>query len=301
MSLETEVASLKLKHPVMNASGILGNSPGGIVRLVKLGFSAVVTKTITPEPKTGFKPPIIVELPTGGLLNAVGLANPGKSVIKNLVGIARKLGIPIIVSVGGRFENEFVDVAVEAEKSGANALELNLSCPHAKGYGIELGSDPVKVKNIVKAVSSVISIPVLAKLGLTDKIIESSGKALEAGAKGLVLINTVKAMYIDVFTLRPVLTARYGGLSGPPIHPIAVRVIYDVYKEYTADIIGVGGVCDWTTAAEFIAAGAKAIQIGTALMTNEGIVNEVLNGLKKWIQYHNVKSIKELVGTAHKI
>ncbi len=301
MSLEIEVASLKLKHPVMNASGVLGNSPGGIVRLVKLGFSAVVTKTITPEPKTGFKPPIIVELPTGGLLNAVGLANPGKSIIKNLVSTAKKLGIPIIVSIGGRSEKEFIDVAVEAEKAGANALELNLSCPHTKGYGIELGSDPKKVRDIVRAVVSVTSIPVLAKLGLTDRILESSGKALEAGAKGLVLINTVKAMYIDVYTLKPVLTAKYGGLSGPPIHPIAVRVIYDVYKEYNADVIGVGGVSNWETAAEFIAAGAKAVQIGTALMTNEEIVKEVLDGLKKWIQYHHVKSIKELVGTAHKI
>ena len=300
MSLEVTVASLRLKHPVMNASGILGNTPGGIIKLVKLGFSAVVTKTITPEPREGFKPPTIVRLPTGGLINAVGLANPGKGAIKELVAAARELGVPVIVSIAGRSEAEFADVASEAQRAGADALELNLSCPHTEGYGMELGADPRKVRDVVEAVASTTSLPVLAKLGLSDKVVESAGKALEAGAEGLVLINTVKAMYIDVYALRPVLTATYGGLSGPPIHPIAVRVIYDVYKEYGADIVGVGGVCDWVTAAEFIVAGAKAIQVGTALVSNDRVVEVILDGLRKWLQHHNARSISELVGAAHK-
>lgn len=300
MSLEVTVASLRLKHPVMNASGILGNTPGGIIKLVKLGFSAVVTKTITPEPREGFKPPTIIRLPTGGLINAVGLANPGKGAIKELVAAAKELGVPIVVSIAGRSEAEFADVAGEAQRVGADALELNLSCPHTEGYGIELGADPRKVRDVVEAVASTTSLPVLAKLGLSDKVVESAGKALEAGAEGLVLINTVKAMFIDVYALRPVLTAGYGGLSGPPIHPIAVRVIYDVFKEYGADIIGVGGVFDWKTAAEFIVAGAKAIQVGTALVCNDRVVEEILDGLRKWLQHHNAKSIGELVGAAHK-
>ncbi len=294
------IASLRLKHPVMNASGILGNTPGGVVRLVKLGFSAIVTKTITPEPKEGFKLPTIVRLPTGGLINAVGLANPGKSGIKKLVATAKELGVPIVVSIAGRSEAEFADVAGEAQSAGADALELNLSCPHTEGYGIELGADPRKVRDVVETVASTTSLPVLAKLGLSDKVVESAGKALEAGAGGLVLINTVKAMYIDVYALRPVLTAVYGGLSGPPIHPIAVRIIYDVYKEYGADIVGVGGVFDWMTAAEFIVAGAKAIQVGTALVSNDKVVEEILDGLRKWLQHHSAKSISELVGAAHK-
>ncbi len=300
VSLEVTVASLKLKHPVMNASGILGNTPGGVIRLIKLGFSAVVTKTITPEPREGFKPPTIVKLPTGGLINAVGLANPGKGAIKELVATAKEFQVPIIVSIAGKSELEFTDVAAEAQRAGADAVELNLSCPHTEGYGIELGSDPRKVREVVEAVASTTSIPVLAKLGVTDKVVESAGKALEAGADALVLINTVKAMYIDVYALRPVLTAKYGGLSGPPIHPIAVRVIYDVYKEYGAEIIGVGGVFDWKTAAEFIVAGAKAVQVGTALASNEKVVEEIVSGLKEWVKVHNVRNINELVGAAHR-
>ncbi len=300
MSLEITIASIKLKHPIMNASGILGNTPGGIIKLVKLGFSAIVTKTITPKPREGYKPPIIFSLPTGGLINAIGLANPGKKAIRELVRVAKEFNIPIFVSIAGENSDAFVDVAIEAQQAGANALELNLSCPHAKGYGIELGADPNRVKEVVEAVTSTVSIPVFAKLGLTDKVVEAAGKALEAGAKGIVLINTIKAMYIDVYALKPALYAVYGGLSGPPIHPIAVRIIYDVYKEYQAEIIGVGGVHDWKTAAEFIVAGAKAIQVGTALVYNDKVVNEILEGLKQWLKYHNVKSIHELVGIAHR-
>lgn len=300
MSLEITIASIKLKHPIMNASGILGNTPGGIIKLVKLGFSAIVTKTITPKPREGYKPPIIFSLPTGGLINAIGLANPGKKAIRELVRVAKEFNIPIFVSIAGENSDAFVDVAIEAQQAGANALELNLSCPHAKGYGIELGADPNRVKEVVEAITSTVSIPVFAKLGLTDKVVEAAGKALEAGAKGIVLINTIKAMYIDVYALKPALYAVYGGLSGPPIHPIAVRIIYDVYKEYQAEIIGVGGVYDWKTAAEFIVAGAKAIQVGTALVYNDKVVNEILEGLKQWLKYHNVKSIHELVGIAHR-
>lgn len=300
MSLEVTVASLRLNHPVMNASGILGNTPGGIIKLVKLGFSAIVTKTITLEPREGFKPPTIARLPTGGLINAVGLANPGKGAIKELVDTAKKLSVPIVVSIAGKSESEFAEVACEAQRVGADALELNLSCPHTEGYGIELGADPRKVRSVVGAVASTTSIPVLAKLGLSDKVVEAAGKALEAGAEGLVLINTIKAMYIDVYALRPVLTAVYGGLSGPPIHPVAVRVVYDVYKEYGADIIGVGGILDWKTAAEFIVAGAKAVQVGTALVSNDRIVEEILEGFRKWLQQLSAGSIAELVGAAHK-
>ncbi len=300
MSLEVSVAGLRLKHPIMNASGILGNSPEGIISLVRLGFSAIVTKSITPKPLKGFKPPIIMELPTGGLINAVGLANPGKSIIKDLIGVGKELGASVIVNVAGSGPEEFAEVTVEAEERGADAVELNLSCPHREGYGLDLGSQPSIVHKVVKDVTSVAKIPVIAKLGLSDRVTESAGKALEAGAKALTLINTIRALYIDIYTLKPVLTAVYGGLSGPPIHPVAVRVVYDVYKEYGAEIIGSGGVQDWQTAAELIAAGAKAIQIGTALAKNQEIVYEVIKGLEKWIRLHKAKTIKELVGAALK-
>jgi dihydroorotate dehydrogenase (NAD+) catalytic subunit len=302
MSLAIDIAGLRLKHPVMNASGILGSYREHIARLASYGVSAIVTKTITPKPREGYNPPIIVELPTGGLLNAVGLENPGKDIVEELVSEAKKFRIPIIVSVGGRNEEEFVEVAVKADTSNADAVELNLSCPHAKGYGIEIGSDPNIVYNVVKAVSSTVKIPVIAKLGLCDKVVDSAIKALEAGARALTLINTVKAMYIDVYTAKPFLTNIFGGLSGPPIHPIAVRVVYEVYRETKAEIIGCGGIYDWATAAEMILAGARAVQVGTALMKNpREVVENIVKGLRLWIEMLSLQSIEQAVGLAHKL
>jgi len=297
-ALRVVVGGLRLEHPVMNASGVLGSSPAGIAKLASLGFSAVVTKTLTPEPREGFSPPIIVQLPTGGILNAVGLANPGRGAIPALVSAGREAGLPVIVSIGGRDAGEFAGLAEVAEDAGAAAVELNLSCPNARGYGMELGSDPRVVREVVRAVDSTVGIPVMAKLGLSDRVVESAGAALEGGADALVLINTVRATYIDVYTLRPVLTATHGGLSGPPIHPIAVRVVYDVFREYGCDIVGVGGVHDWASAAEFIAAGAKAVQIGTAVAYDEGVVRKVVEGLARWVEVMGASSVSDLVGAA---
>jgi len=302
--LEVSIAGIRLKHPVMNASGILGYTREHIRRLASYGFSAIVTKTITPLPRKGYDPPIIIALRNGGLLNAVGLSNPGKGCIAELVDEAKRLGALVIVSVGGTREDEFVDVAVEAEERGADAVELNLSCPHTKGYGIEIGADPQNVFSVVRAVSSTVKIPVIAKLGLSDRVVEAAGKALEAGAKALTLINTVKAMAIDVYTLKPILTNVFGGLSGSPIHPIAVRVVYEVYREYKTDIIGCGGIVSWIDAAEFIAAGAKALQVGTAIALSNNpreVVESIVSGLKRWTEMHGFRSIEEIAGIAHKV
>ncbi|MEL9908614.1 MAG: dihydroorotate dehydrogenase PyrD [Desulfurococcus sp.] len=296
--LETSIAGLRLEHPVMNASGILGSEPEHLEILAKQGFSAIVSKTITLNPREGYSPPIIVELRNNGLLNAVGLANPGAGVIPVLARKARELSKPLILSIGGSNVEEFVKLTELASEAGVDAVELNLSCPHAEGYGLELGSDPMLVYRIVKDTVSVASIPVIAKLGLTDRVIESAGKALEAGVKALTLINTVKAMSIDVYTFKPVLSNRYGGLSGPPIHPIAVRVVYDVYREYRAEIIGVGGVSSWMDVAELMLAGARAVQVGTAVIWNENIVDEILGGLRKWLIDLGYNSLMDLVGIA---
>jgi len=304
LALMTSLAGIELRHPLMNASGFLGYTREHVHRLAGYGLSAIVTKTITPYAKEGYEPPIIVALRNGGLLNAVGLENPGKKCIAELVEEARKINVPLIISVGGRNEEEFVEVAIEAEENSATAIELNLSCPHTKGYGLEIGSDPNNVFSVVKAVASVTRIPVIAKLGLSDRVVESAGKALEAGAKGLTLINTVKAMAIDVHTLKPILTNIFGGLSGPPIHPIAVRVVYEVFKEYRSEIIGCGGVSSWIDAAEFIAAGAKAVQVGTALaLANnpQDLVSNILQGLRHWLELHGYKVVEEAVGSAHRV
>ncbi len=297
--LETTVTGIKLRNPLMNASGILGSRPEHVKRLVQAGISAFVSKSITPEPREGHPTPIIVELPGEALLNSVGLANPGPAAIPGLVDAARRAGIPVIISVAGTQPRDFLYVAEAAEKAGASAVELNLSCPHAEGYGLEIGMDPSAVRRVVGEVSSVLSIPVWAKLGVVDRLIHVAGTALDAGAGALVLINTLRAMAIDVYTRRPVLGHGVGGLSGRPIHPVAVRAVYEVYREYGAEIVGVGGVFDWKTAAELILAGARAIQLGTSLvLRGERVVAEILEGLERYMSETGARGLAELVGAA---
>lgn len=295
------VAGIALEHPVMNSSGVLGGfEPEHIDLLAKKGVSAFVTKTMTLEPRKGFEPPIVIMLDNQGALNAVGLSNPGVRNIDKLIKRARLHGKPIIVSIGGGGTKEFAEAALIAENAGADAVELNLSCPHTKGFGLEIGTDPALVHQIVKDTVSVLEKPVIVKLGLSDKVVESAGKALEAGARALTLINTVKAMAIDIYTARPVLSNIYGGLSGPPIHPIAVRVVYDVFREYEAEIIGCGGISSWKSAIELMLAGARAIQVGTALVMNDNIIEEIISGITTWLEIMGFDKVEDVVGLVTK-
>ena len=299
-SLETRIGGLVLRHPVMNASGVLGSSAEGFERLVRAGVAALVTKSFTRLPRRGYPAPIAVPLPYG-LLNAVGLSNPGAEALPELLRYARGLGVPVVVSIAGSDEEEFAEVAAMAEESGASAVELNLSCPHARGRGLELGMDPGKVRSIVSAVASTVKVPVWAKLGMSDRLLDSASAALEAGARALVLINTIRAMRIDVWAKKPVLGNRVGGLSGPAIHPVAVRAVYEVYGETGADIVGVGGVEDWETAVELVLAGARAVQVGTAIVTRgEQVIAEILEGIGKYLELVGARSLEELVGAAHR-
>ncbi len=297
--LETEVGGLRLTNPLMPASGILGGNEGAFEYLAKRAkLGALVTKSITPEPRKGYDPPIVVSTDCG-LVNAVGLSNPGKGIIKKLVEVGKRYNLPVIVSIAGKDEKDFQEVAWEASDAGASALELNLSCPHAKGMGLELGMDIDMVKRITEAVATTVDIPVFVKLGYVDKLVETASKALEVGASGLTLINTLRAMVIDVDAMKPVLSNKVGGLSGRAIHPIAVRAVYEVYKETKAPIIGVGGVYTWRDAVELILAGASAIQIGTALV-DEGpkVFSEVSAGIAWWLKSKGFKTLKEAVGLA---
>jgi len=299
IDLSVEVGGLKLSSPLMQASGILGGNPKALEMAAESDVGALVTKTITVEPRGGYDPPIVVQ--TGcGLVNAVGLSNPGKVAIKELVEVGNRYGLPVIVSIAGKDEKEFAELAWEAQDSGASAVELNLSCPHAKGLGLELGIDINMVKQIVCAVSTTTSIPVFAKLGLVDKLVDTASAALEAGASGLTLINTVRAMVIDIYAMTPVLSNKVGGLSGRAIKPIAVRAIYDVYKETKAPIIGVGGVYNWKDAVEMVLAGARAVQIGSAIVERGlTVFTEVKAGIAWWLHNQGFKSLREAVGLAH--
>ncbi len=301
--VEVLISGLRLKHPVMVGSGVLGDRPELINRLIREGEpAAVVTKTLTKDVREGYLPPIIVELGCNSYLNAVGLANPGIKVVKELVSIGVKYDTPIVVSVAGSSVEEFAELAVIADEAKASAVELNLSCPHVKGLGAELGRDPQTTYEVVKNVSSAIKIPTWVKLGPWDNVIDVSGKSLEAGANVLVLVNTLRGMKIDIYSGRPVLTARIGGLSGHALHPIAIRVVYEVFKEFKCDIVGVGGVFNYETAIEFILAGAKAVQLVSALINNPpSIIKEIVSLIKSYMSEINVRRVDELVGLSHKV
>lgn len=300
MSLNIDVAGIELKHPVMNASGVLGSSYNDIAILARAGFAAFVTKSFTREKREGYTTPIAVPIDeTFSLLNAVGLENPGLEGLAALLDACRVFGRPIIVSIAGSTAEEFAEIATVAEEHGAAAVELNLSCPHARGRGLEIGTSPSTVREVVGVVASTVSIPVIAKLGFVDRLVEVSSAALEAGARALTLINSVKAMKIDIYAAKPVLGNKVGGLSGKAIHPIAVRAVYEVYKELHPDIIGVGGVFGWEDAIELMMAGARAIQIGTAIIYyGPSIVGKIVEGMREFLEQQGFKSIKEVVGYA---
>lgn len=301
--LKVTVGGLTLKHPVMIGSGVLNDKPELIERLIVEGDpSAVVTKTLTKERREGYLPPIIVELGCDSYLNAVGLANPGINVVKDLVSVGFRYSIPVIVSIAGSSIKEFSQLASASEEAGASAIELNLSCPHVKGLGAELGKDPQTVYEVVKDVRSTTKVPIWVKLGPWDNVLEVVSKSLSAGANAYVLVNTIRGMKIDIYTCRPILTARIGGLSGRALHPIAIRVVYEVYREFNCDIVGVGGVFDYESAVEFLLAGAKAVQVVSALIRNSPLVlKDIVNSMRSYLIGLGFNDVNEIIGYAHRV
>lgn len=301
LSLAVEVAGLRLENPLILASGILGTSPRLLARAAREGAAAVVTKSFTLEPRRGHLPPIVVEV-KAGLVNAVGLENPGAQAIHDLVSEYRRLSHkPIIVSVAGSSPDEFARVARTAEEAGADAVELNLSCPHARELGLELGRDPMLVAKVTEAVRRAVSIPILVKLGICDNLIDCARRAEERGADAIVLINTLRAVVIDVWLRRPVLTNVVGGLSGPAIHPIAVYAVWTVYRRVRVPIIGCGGVEDWRDAVELMLAGASAVQVGSAIARRGlTVFREIADGIRSYLRREGFSSVREIVGLAHK-
>ncbi|MCD6510277.1 MAG: dihydroorotate dehydrogenase [Thermoprotei archaeon] len=306
MSVHTEVAlaGLRLRNPLILASGILGSTASLLVRAGSAGAGAVTTKSITKEPRSGFENPVIYELEYG-LLNAIGLANPGMDFFKKELKRAKQLlRIPLIASVAGSRPEEYADLAARAEEAGADAVELNLSCPHVKGMGLDVGHDPKLVREIVEAVKGSVNCPVLAKLSPNvTNIVEVGKAAIDGGADVLVAINTVRAMVIDVDSKKPVLSNKYGGLSGPAIHPIAVRCVYELYEAVgdTVPIIGVGGVMDWRDAVELMLAGARAVGIGTALYTyGLKAFKVILKGIVNYVKEQGFRNLMDITGLAHK-
>lgn len=298
--LTVRLGRLKLPNPTVLASGILCN--GSLLKRAAIegGAGAVVTKSLTKEKREGYPTPVIVGVEEG-LVNAVGLANQGyEEFLSQDLPLAKEGRVCVIVSVAGSGVEEFEEICTRAEEAGADAVELNLSCPHVKKHGLEMGADPDIVRKLVKEVKGALRIPVHVKLGLSDRLNDSAISAQAAGADAIVAINTIRAMAIDVNARKPVLSNVYGGLSGPAIHPIALRCVHELYSQLSIPIVGCGGVKDWRTAVDFMLAGARAVQIGSAVATKGiGIFKEIAGGMEYYLDSHGFKSVEEIVGSAH--
>ena len=283
----------------MLASGFLGLSGETLKRVVEAGAGAVVTKSAALKPRDGNPGPTIVEVPIG-LLNSIGLASPGISMMKDEIDGAKRTGVPTIVSIFGFSASEYSRAAIIAEELGADAVELNVSCPHVSGVG-EIGQDRIAVAKVTRGVKRAVGIPVIVKLSPNVASIVDVGRSAEnAGADAVTAINTLKAMSIDIHTRLPVLSSKIGGLSGPAIKPIAVRCVYELAARLNVPIIGVGGITGWEDAVEFLVAGASAIQIGTAILWKElRIFSEVVDGLSAYIRQNGFACVSDLVGAAH--
>jgi dihydroorotate dehydrogenase (NAD+) catalytic subunit len=300
VDLATKIASMKLKNPTILASGLMDEDAGSMRRIIGCGAGAVVTKSIGLKSREGYANPTIVELECG-ILNAMGLPNPGINEFGEEIKKLKRLNAPIIGSVFGSNSKEFVELGKKMQSYGANALELNMSCPHAKGYGLEIGSDPRLVREITSKVKESVEIPVFVKLSSNVANLGEIAKAAEKGnADGIVAINTIKAMKIDIELKIPVLANKIGGYSGKAIKPIGVRCVYEIAENVDIPIIGVGGVTTGEDALEYIMAGASAVQIGTGIYYREvDVFKKVCKEMENWMKKHSVKKLSELIGAAH--
>lgn len=297
MNTKVNIAGVEFKNPVMVASGTFGSGAeyDEFVDLNRLG--AVVTKGVANVPWEGNPTPRIAET-YGGMLNAVGLQNPGYDLFaKRDIPYLKKYDTNIIVNVCGRTTEDYIDVVEKLGHEDVDMLEINISCPNVKHGGIAFGQDPKAVEAITKEVKKVAKQPFIMKLSPNVTDITEMAKAAEAGgADALSLINTLTGMQIDVERQKFVLANKTGGLSGPAIKPVAVRMVYQVANAVKVPIIGMGGIANAKDAMEFILAGATAVSVGTANFNNPHTTIDVIEGIEDYMKRHNVEDINSLIG-----
>lgn len=304
MNLSIELFGVKFKNPVWVASGTFGYGTEAmeIYDVSKLG--AIVMKGLSLKERTGNETPRIVETPCG-MLNSIGLQNPGvEKFLKEIYPKIKNVDTHFIANVFGETEDEYVEVCVALEDAEKIvAYELNVSCPNVKKGGILFGHDPVVLGNLVSKIKAKVKKPLLVKLSpnVAD-VTEFAKVCIENGADGLVLINTLMGMKINIWKRKPDLATKTGGLSGPAILPIAVRMIYQVYEKFgdRVPIIGVGGITTWEDAMEHVMAGASAVQVGTANFYDPLAPLKIIDGIKNFMKSQKIENFKELIGIAHK-
>lgn len=297
VSLETELCGIRMKAPIMSASGTFGFGEefADFVDFNRLG--AIVVKGTTLLPRSGNKGIRIAETPAG-MLNCIGLENPGVDVfIREILPRIVKYNCPIIVNISGNTVEEYGKLAKLLDIEGVAAIELNVSCPNVKEGGLAFGVDPEHLSAVIKAAKSNTTKPVIVKLSPNVTDIVLMAKAAEkAGADGISLINTLLGMSIDINTARPVLGNITGGLSGPAVKPVALRMVWQVRRAVKLPIIGMGGIICADDAIEFLLAGADAVAIGTANFMAPDVTNKIYTGIKDYLEQKKLNSIKEIVG-----
>lgn len=298
--MTTDLGFVKLKNPVMTASGTFGSGEeySEFIDISKLG--AVVTKGVSSEPWEGNKSSRVAETPSG-MLNAIGLENPGVDVfLKRDLPFLKKSQTAIGVNVCGHTEEEYVDVVKKLTDDAISFLEINISCPNVKSGALAFGTDPKEVEKITKLIKKSTDKPVVMKLSPNVTDIKEIAKAAEAGgADGISLINTITGMKIDIERHKFVLANRTGGLSGPAIHPVAVRMVYEAASTVKIPVIGMGGISTWQDAVEMLLAGAKAIAVGAANFYNPESTIEIIDGIERYLEDHSLKSVDEIIGAVH--
>ena len=300
INLKVDIAGVDWNVPVTSASGTFG-SGREFARYYDLSIlGAVTVKGVSSVPWQGNPPPRVAET-YGGMLNAVGLQNPGvEKFIKEDIPFLRQFDTKIIVNIGGRTVEEYAEVANMLKDENIDMLELNISCPNVKEGGHAFGTDPKAVFEVTEAVKKSAKQPLIVKLSPNVTDIAETAKAAEAaGADAVSLINTLIGMKIDINTRKPILFNKQGGLSGPAIHPVAVRMVYQVYKTVKVPIIGMGGISTADDAIEMLLAGASAVAVGTANFNDPYAIPKIVDGIKQYMLKYNLVDVRELTGAAH--
>lgn len=297
MNMAVNIAGVEWKNPVTTASGTFGSGEefSEFVDLNRLG--AVTTKGVANVPWPGNPTPRVAEV-YGGMMNAIGLQNPGIDLFcKRDIPFLRKYDTKIIVNVCGKSEQDYCEVVERLGDEDVDMLEINISCPNVKEGGIAFGQDPKAAESITKAVKKYAKQPVIMKLSPNVTDITEMARAVEAGGADVVsLINTLTGMKIDINRKTFAIANKTGGMSGPAVHPIAVRMVYQVAQAVKLPIIGMGGIASAEDAIEMILAGASAVSVGTANFHNPAVTMEIVDGIEKYMQAQGFDSVADMVG-----
>lgn len=298
-NMRVNIGGIEIKNPVMTASGTFGYASefDDLMDLNRLG--AIVVKGLSLEPSKGNPPPRIVETPCG-MLNAIGLENVGLAAfVKKKLPFLRRLDTPIFVNVYGKSTEEYAELAARLEDiDGVSGVEVNISCPNVKSGGMAFGAYPESAAQVIRAIRKQIAKPLMVKLSPNVTDITEIAKSVEGeGADSISLINTITGMAIDIETRRPKIGNITGGLSGPAIKPVALRMVWQVAQTVKVPVIGIGGIMTAKDALEFLIAGAVAVQIGTANFINPHATTDIIDGIETFLMERNISDISDIIAT----